>query len=185
MSSASLPFPSPPLEAAGLVLRPLAASDYGALESFRDDPETARWVNAIPVANGAELIAGSEELRAAGRLVHLAITETPTDRLLGEIVLWSRTPEMAEAETGEIAYVVDPAQRGRGIASTAVKLLSEWAFEALGLKRLQLSIAPENVASARVAEKAGYRFEGTLRSVKVIRGRRIDVQLYSRLPDDP
>jgi len=111
-----IPFPTPTLEAPGLVLRPLASSDYESLALYRDDPETARWVNAVQVATAAELIAASEELRAAGRLLHLAIAEMPTDRVLGEIVLWIRTPEMAEAETGEIAYVVDPGRRGRGIA---------------------------------------------------------------------
>lgn len=184
MTVAPIPFPSPPLEGVDFVLRPLDAADYDALASGRDDPDTARWVNAIPAANATELIEGSEALRAAGRLLHFAIAETASGRPLGEIVLWVRTPEMAEAEIGEIAYVVDPLQRGRGVASTAVRLLSEWAFQALDLKRLQLSIHPENTASARVAEKAGYQLEGTLRSVKVIRDTRVDVRLYSRLPSD-
>jgi RimJ/RimL family protein N-acetyltransferase len=60
------------------------------------------------------------------------------------------------------------------IAPAAVDLLSGWAFSALGLARLQLSIAPGNNSSVRVAEKAGYRYEGLLRSLKVIRGKRVD-----------
>jgi RimJ/RimL family protein N-acetyltransferase len=103
---------------------------------------------------------------------------------LGEVLIFLRTPEAAEAGTGEIAYVVAPAARGRGIASTALGLFSEWAFASLGLARLQLFIRPDNLASRRVAEKAGYTYEGTLRSAKLIRGKRVDSALYSLLPAD-
>ena len=51
----------------------------------------------------------------------------------------------------------------------------------LQLERLQLSIRPDNLASRGVAEKAGYTYEGTLRSTKLIRGARVDAALYSLL----
>jgi RimJ/RimL family protein N-acetyltransferase len=78
-----------------------------------------------------------------------------------------------------------PAARGRGVASAAVRVLSAWAFSELKLERLQLSIRPDNVASRRVAEKAEYVCEGTLRSSKLVRGRRVDGAVYSLLPDQP
>jgi RimJ/RimL family protein N-acetyltransferase len=55
----------------------------------------------------------------------------------------------------------------------------------LKLDRLQLSIRPDNLASRRVAEKAGYEYEGTIRSSKLIRGKRVDAALYSLLPHEP
>ena len=79
--------------------------------------------------------------------------------------------------------MVAPTARGRGVATSAVRLLSKWAFTELGLERLQLSL-PANVASRRVAEKAGYHYEGTLRSTKVIRGSRVDSMVFSPLPGD-
>jgi RimJ/RimL family protein N-acetyltransferase len=81
--------------------------------------------------------------------------------------------------------VVAPAARGRGVASAAVRVLSAWAFSELKLERLQLSIRPDNVVSRRVAEKVGYAYEGTLRSAKLIRGKRVDVAVYSLLPNEP
>ena len=81
--------------------------------------------------------------------------------------------------------MVAPAARGRGVASAAVRALSAWAFSELKLERLQLSIRPDNVASRRVAEKVGYAYEGTLRSSKLIRGRRVDAAVYSLLPHEP
>jgi RimJ/RimL family protein N-acetyltransferase len=139
-------------------------------------------VNALPEPDGERMIRFLEKRRRAGRLLHLAIVGDENGGYLGEIMLFLRTPEAAEVAIGEIAYVVAPEARGQGIASAAVKILSEWAFDRLGLERLQLSIRPDNVASRRVAEKAGYRYEGTLRSTKVIRGRRVDAALYSLLP---
>lgn len=180
----AIPFPKPPLQSETFILRRLVRSDYEALRATRDHPETAPWVNMIALPDGEGLVRFGESKRRAGKLLHLAIAENADNRVLGEILLFVRAAEAAESGIGEIAYVVDPAERGRGIAPAAVQLLSEWAFAELDLKRLQLSIHPDNHASQRVAEKAGYQFEGTLRSVKTIRGVRVDGALYSRLPTD-
>ncbi len=150
---------------------------------IREHAETAEWVNALPAPDGESLVRLLESRRRAGRLLLLSIVGND-GAFLGEILLFVRTPEAAEIGTGEIAYIVAPAARGRGIATEAVRLLSLWALAGLGLQRLQLTIRPGNVSSIRVAEKAGYRLEGTLRSVKVIRGKRVDGTLYSLLPED-
>ena len=180
----AIPFPKPPLQSETFVLRRLVRSDYEALKATRDHPETAPWVNMIALPDGEGLVRFAESKRRAGKLLHLAIAENADNRVIGEILLFVRAAEAAETGIGEIAYVVDPGERGRGIAPAAVQLVSEWAFAELDLKRLQLSIHPDNQASHRVAEKAGYQFEGTLRSVKNIRGVRVDGALYSRLPAD-
>jgi RimJ/RimL family protein N-acetyltransferase len=51
---------------------------------------------------------------------------------------------------------------GRGVATGALRLVAEWAFRTLGLRRLELVTLPGNEASQRVAEKAGFRREGVL-----------------------
>ena len=63
----------------------------------------------------------------------------------------------------------------------AVLLLSRWAFETLPVERIEITIEPENTASCAVAERAGYTFEGVLRSHTVIKGRRRDMGMYSLL----
>jgi RimJ/RimL family protein N-acetyltransferase len=63
-----------------------------------------------------------------------------------------------------VGYWVAPQARGRGVATAAVRLLSAAAFEQLDLIRLDLIVAVGNVASVRVAEKAGYTREGVMRS---------------------
>jgi len=167
----------------GVCASPLRVDDYPMAREIREHAETAEWVNALPAPDGESLVRLLESRRRAGRLLLLSIVGND-GAFLGEILLFVRTPEAAETDTGEIAYIVAPAARGRGIATEAVRLLSLWALAGLGLQRLQLTIRPGNVSSIRVAEKAGYRLEGTLRSVKVIRGKRVDGSLYSLLPED-
>jgi RimJ/RimL family protein N-acetyltransferase len=91
----------------------------------------------------------------------------------------------AEAREVEIGYIVAPAARGRGVATEIVRRLTRWAFEELGALRVYLLIDADNVASLRVAERAGYVHEGVMRSVHLKQGRRIEQSVWSRLPSDP
>ena len=58
-----------------------------------------------------------------------------------------------------IGYWIDKNYAGRGHTTDAVNTLTRFAFEVLALHRIEINIRPENAASIRVAEKAGYRFE--------------------------
>ncbi len=58
-----------------------------------------------------------------------------------------------------IGYWIDKNYAGRGFTTDAVNTLTRFAFEQLGLHRIEINIRPENAASIRVAEKAGYLFE--------------------------
>jgi RimJ/RimL family protein N-acetyltransferase len=89
-----------------------------------------------------------------------------------------------EAREAELGYLGAAEARGRGIASEAVRLLTDWGFAALGLERIVLLIDVANPASERVAERCGYVREGTLRSAHVKEGRRTDTGIWSRLRTD-
>jgi RimJ/RimL family protein N-acetyltransferase len=65
--------------------------------------------------------------------------------------------------SAEIVYWVLPEARGGGIVVEATRRLSRWALDELGLHRLRLCHSVANPASCRVAEKAGYLLEGTMR----------------------
>jgi RimJ/RimL family protein N-acetyltransferase len=90
-----------------------------------------------------------------------------------------------EAGELELGYIVAEQARGRGIASEILRLLTRWSFDEVGAQRAYLIIDVENPASARVAERCGYRLEGVMRSIHVKQGRRSDAGLWSRLPGDP
>ncbi len=70
---------------------------------------------------------------------------------------------------------------GRGLATTAVRRMTAYAFEQFGLERLQATVFEGNPASARVLEKCGYLLEGRLRRNVIKDGRILDSLLYARL----
>ena len=61
---------------------------------------------------------------------------------------------------GHIGYWIDREYAGRGYTTEAVNLMTEYGFSVLALHRIEINLRPENAASRRVAEKAGYVFEG-------------------------
>jgi RimJ/RimL family protein N-acetyltransferase len=65
-----------------------------------------------------------------------------------------------------------------------VRLLAPWALRELRLARVALHTTPDNKASQRVAERAGFTREGVLRSFEEHDGRRVDVVVFSLLPAD-
>ncbi|HZO92267.1 MAG TPA: GNAT family protein [Candidatus Baltobacteraceae bacterium] len=80
---------------------------------------------------------------------------------------------------GEVGYSLLPAGRGHGYATEALGAVIEEAFREGDLEEVQACIVPENVASRSVLDRAGFREERLLRSGAVIRGRHVDVLLFS------
>jgi RimJ/RimL family protein N-acetyltransferase len=89
-----------------------------------------------------------------------------------------------EGREMELGYLVAPEARGRGVGTEMLRQLTTWAFAEGGALRAALLIDVANVASQRVAERAGYTLEGVLRSSYFKQGMRADVQVWSRLPSD-
>lgn len=59
-----------------------------------------------------------------------------------------------------IGYWVSPEVAGRGVAPTAVALVTDYLMNQVGLHRVEIDVRPENTASLRVIEKLGFRYEG-------------------------
>lgn len=83
-----------------------------------------------------------------------------------------------------LGYWVRTSRTGEGVASAAVPLLARHGFEQLKLNRLEIVVAVENLASQRVAKKAGAVCEGTLRRRLVDGERVMDALMFSLVPED-
>jgi RimJ/RimL family protein N-acetyltransferase len=83
-----------------------------------------------------------------------------------------------------MAYWVLPTARGAGVATSAVKALSEWALAEVGFYRLYLDHSTRNQASCRVATKSGYVLEGTKHSAAVHDDGRHDMHLHARIRNE-
>jgi len=85
-----------------------------------------------------------------------------------------RTPRV-----GEVGYSLVQSARGRGYASEALGAVIDETFATAELDEVQACIVPDNVASRAVLDRTGFREERLLRSGAVIRGRHVDVLLFS------
>ncbi|QIY78383.1 GNAT family N-acetyltransferase [Chromobacterium violaceum] len=83
-----------------------------------------------------------------------------------------------------LGYWLADSHVGRGVMSRALALLMRYAFEELGLHRLELGCAPENLRSCRVAERLGFRLEGELRDAQFLNGRFWNMRCYGLLADE-
>jgi RimJ/RimL family protein N-acetyltransferase len=165
-----------------LVLRDWTFDDAPAIAEACRDPEIARWIPFIPVPytqrDAAEYVEAC--LGAGDDRFPFAITSAGNDRLLGSIDLRANA-----MRTGHIGYWVVREARGRGVCTHALRMLSRWGIDELRLGRLELVTHPDNVASQRVAEKAGFRQEGVLRAHLIYRdGSRRDSVMFSLLPGE-
>jgi RimJ/RimL family protein N-acetyltransferase len=110
-----------------------------------------------------------------------AFAITRADEILGGCTLSSIHPIYHFCNLG---YWVRTSCHGQGIAGRAAKLAARFAFENLGLIRVEIVIAVENQASLRVAEKIGAHDEGILLNRMVIGKAIYDAHMYSLLPSD-
>jgi ribosomal-protein-alanine N-acetyltransferase len=167
-----------------LVLRPWRDDDVPAVRGAFAVPDIQRW--------HLRRLDSDDETRAwiAGWAEHWtdetdaswAIAGTQDDQAVGQVGL--RTIVLAEAQA-QLSYWVLPAARGTGAAPRAVAALTGWAFETLGLQRLYLVHSTLNQPSCRVAGKAGFPLEGTLRGHLRHADGWHDVHLHARLRTDP
>ena len=161
------------------MLRPFRENDFYAALELEKDAAAARWVPALPAADGVGVVAFYEECRQEGGLLHLVIADRESDAYLGEAMV-----ALGEHQVAEVGCCLVPAARGRGIATDMLRMLTDWSFAVLGLGRVQVFVAPENLPALRLAESAGFQREGVLRSYSEVDSERLDAVVLSRLPGD-
>jgi RimJ/RimL family protein N-acetyltransferase len=164
-------------------LRPLRPDDAPAIYEACIDPLTQRFTVSLPdpyrPEDAREFVELAAEWAAAGEEQAFAIVEPPADE-------WVGTISIRFGERASVGYMVAPRARGRGVATRALVLAAGWAISERGVERLELTTHVDNVASQRVAEKAGFVREGMLRAYLKSRrdGRRRDSVMFSLLPGE-
>ncbi|MEV0236076.1 GNAT family N-acetyltransferase [Nonomuraea sp. NPDC050786] len=146
----------------GLELRPWHLSDAGVLAAAGQDPAIRQW-NFLQVETREEASRRIERMHERWRAEVSAIwaIARPDDEAMG-LIGWGDID--LKGGSAEIVYWVLAPARGRGVVVEATKRVSQWALNDLGLHRLRLCHSVANPASCRVAVKAGYSLEGTMRS---------------------
>ncbi|SNR57138.1 GNAT family N-acetyltransferase [Blastococcus mobilis] len=172
----------PTLTGRRVCLRPWRTDDADAVFAACQDPEIQRWTQ-VPVPYAAE---------HAREFVGAVAPRTWTDGgalfavelLDGGPLVGSMGLSPPRDGVGEAGYWTAPGQRGRGLTGEALRVLSDWALDAVGVHRVELLVDPANTGSRRVAESAGFLAEGTIRQRFRFRGQPSDLVLYARLAVD-
>jgi ribosomal-protein-alanine N-acetyltransferase len=157
------------LESGDLVLRPIKLRDKA--EWTRVRARNAAWLQPWEASSpagqgelptfGGMVRALNEQARAATALPFVITERMPGQSkpaLVGQLtvssIMWG------SAMMASLGYWVDRDRAGRGIAPTAVAMVTDHCFRTLGLHRMEINIRPENAPSLRVVDKLGFRDEG-------------------------
>ena len=151
-----LPLPQPPLGDGVVRLRPWRPVDAPALVAAWSDREVARWSPPPPqhaLVDAKRWIDGTPRLRERGLALDLVIAAVgPGDPVLGEVGLSGFDDDGAAV----LGYWIAAEHRRRGHATRAVRLLSSWALQHLGLTAVTATVDPANRASVGVLRRAGF-----------------------------
>jgi RimJ/RimL family protein N-acetyltransferase len=151
------PAPGPILHTARLTLRPTAMSDFERWCDFLSDEETARFIGGVQgpaqVWRTMMTMAGAWTLTGVGMF---SVIETETGRWLGRIGPWA--PHGWPGK--EVGWSLHRDAQGRGYALEAAVASIDYAFDVLGWDEVIHCVAPENLASAKIAARLGSTNKG-------------------------
>jgi RimJ/RimL family protein N-acetyltransferase len=176
-----------------VTLRPWSRDDAGFMAGASADPAIRRYNGDLdrlgrPAPPLTTTDAEAVIDKFASNWQAFATTGTPSgvafaivDARTGELAGCCGVDGWSKADVAQFGYWIAPNARGRGYATRAAVLLTRWLFE-LGAARVFLTIVAGNEASAAVARRAGFVYEGTMRSHGVWHGRRCDVMWFAALP---
>jgi RimJ/RimL family protein N-acetyltransferase len=168
------------IETERLLLRDLKETDAQAVQDYAADVAVVRFMDWGP--NNREeteaFIQRALEAQKEKPRHHytLAITLKVDKKLIGSCGVHVSNPDNRE---GWIGYCFNKQFWGKGYATETAKTLVEFGLEKLCLHRVFATCDPENIASARVLEKAGMKFEGHIREHKLVKGKWRDSLLYA------
>jgi RimJ/RimL family protein N-acetyltransferase len=137
-----------------------APEDAPVLRDADDDPEHRRRFEfpdgfVSSVQHSLEAISRWEHERILGTRFPFAVRDAATVTLLGGCEI-----RPLPSGAANLSYWTYPGHRGRGVASRAAALACRFAFEELGLTRVEILTDPDNVPSRRVALRNGFRAAG-------------------------
>jgi RimJ/RimL family protein N-acetyltransferase len=170
-----------------ILIRPYREADAELLyEAVRESiAEVSPWLpwchENYSIAESREFIAARSIISQGDEWYSFGIFDKASRRFCGGVGLnfINRVHQIAN-----LGYWVRTSAAGRGVATRATRLAARFGFETLGLHRIEIVAAVDNVASQHVAERAGARREGVLRKRLLIQGQPRDAVMYSLVAED-
>lgn len=178
----------PVVKGAGVTLRTPRAADYEAWAALRQashaylQPWEPSWPedDLTRAAYKRRLSIYAREIEA-GNAWPFFIFADADQALVGAITL--SNVRRGVAETGTLGYWIGQPFAGRGHGTAAARAMVAYAFDDLKLHRVEAACVPDNIASRRVLEKAGFVLEGQARAYLKINGAWADHLLFGVVND--
>ena len=166
-------------------IRRLVGADARAIGGIFADKQTQRWLplpeDSGPIDPIAWCTEMAQERRDSGGGDHYGVVRREDELLIG--CLWTKRTDWGGRVT-EVCYTIAPEARGFGMAAEAVDAVAIALILEHGFQRVELRVAPGNTAARRVAEKAGFTYEGVLRNAGYVDGGRADLEVWSFVAAD-
>jgi ribosomal-protein-alanine N-acetyltransferase len=162
----------------------LAERDVPALFDFFSHPQVTQYWNNPPFKEMAQAARFLENIQAgfrSGSALQLGIERKSDQVLVGICNLHNFHMPSRRAEIG---YALGRPYWGQGYMQEALLILIEYAFDHLGLNRLEADIDPRNTASERTLLRLGFLKEGLLRERWIVEGIKSDSGFYGLLRSD-
>ena len=166
-----------------VVLREMRASDAPSLFALLTTEEVARFISTPPssVEGFEKFIAWASRQRAAGAYVCFSVTLAGSDTAIGIFQIRAADPGFDTAEWG---FAIGSPFWGTGVFEDGAKLVLEFAFETIGVHRLEARAALRNGRGNGALRKMGAVQEGILRKSFLRNGEYLDQALWTILEDD-
>ncbi|HET8777910.1 MAG TPA: GNAT family N-acetyltransferase [Candidatus Limnocylindria bacterium] len=178
-------FPAAELRTDRLLLREYGPDDAPSVAEACRDELMQQWLPLPNPYTDQDALTWCRDIapafRRSGEGIEWAAVRLADDRLIGSFGL-KRTDW--RGRSSEIGYWVAPWARGEGLAVEAVLAIARWLLVEQRFERMVLRAATGNLASQRVAEKAGLTREGIARNAGFTNHGRVDLVVFSLVPAD-
>ncbi|MGB4843363.1 MAG: GNAT family N-acetyltransferase [Ferruginibacter sp.] len=174
--------PFPEIRTSRLLLRCIALTDASALFYLRSTDETMQYIDREKLLNVAEAEVLIQKILDSlnsndGIMWCISLIDKP-EILIGTIGHWRLMKQHYRAEVG---YMLHPDHWNKGIMKEALLAVIDYGFNKMNLHSIEAHINPDNIASAMLLEKAGFKREAYFKEDFFFRGRFIDTAIYSLL----
>jgi ribosomal-protein-alanine N-acetyltransferase len=171
------------LKAKGITLRELRTSDAASLLALLTTEEVTRFISPPPTTlEGFErFIQWAQRERIAGRYICFAVVPDGYDTAVGLFQIRQLDPMFGTAEWG---FAIGSAFWGSGLFVKGAEMVIDFAFDVIGVHRMEARAAVENGRGNNALRKIGAVQEGILRKSFLRNGRYLDQALWAILPED-
>lgn len=175
----------PRLTGKRIMLREYKAEDIGEIRKWVNCPDTTRYLStrfwpAQTMVDTEEFL--SRMLQSSHNGYNFVIADPKDERYIGQLDMFRIDWRL---RCGELGMVIgDPGERGQGLGVEALELMERFAFQTVGMERLELEVHMENLSARHCYEKAGFFLEGVKRHAYFSEGKFCDVGFMSILKEE-